>query len=66
VIGAKWVFRNKLNGDGQVTGNKSRLVCKGYSQVEGINFEETFAQVARMEAIRLILAYGCSKNVKVY
>jgi hypothetical protein len=42
------------------------LVCKGYAQIEGINFEETYAPVARMEAIRLLLAYACSKNVKVY
>jgi hypothetical protein len=66
VIGTKWVFRNKLNEDGQVTRNKARLVCKGYAQIEGINFEETFAPVARMEAICLLLAYACSKNVKVY
>jgi hypothetical protein len=46
--------------------NKARLVCKGYAQIEGINFEETFAPVARMEAICLLLAYACSKNVKVY
>jgi hypothetical protein len=42
------------------------LVCKGYAQIEGINFEETFSPVARMEAIHLLLAYACSKNVKVY
>jgi hypothetical protein len=42
------------------------LVCKGYAQIEGIGFEETYAPVARMEAIRLLLAYACSKNVKVY
>jgi hypothetical protein len=42
------------------------LVCKGYAQIEGIDFEETYAPVARMEAIRLLLAYACSKNVKVY
>jgi hypothetical protein len=66
VIGTKWVFRNKLNEDGQVTRNKARLVCKGYTQVEGIDFEETFSPVSRMEAIRLILAYACSKNIKVY
>ena len=66
VIGTKWVFRNKLNEEGQVTRNKARLVCKGYAQVEGIDFEETFAPVARMEAIRMILAYGCSKEIKVY
>jgi hypothetical protein len=42
------------------------LVCKGYAQVEGIDFEETFAPVARMEAMRLLLAYACSKNIKMY
>jgi len=66
VIGTKWVFRNKLNEDGQVTRNKTRLVCKGYAHVEGIDFEETFYPVARMESIRMILAYASSKNIKVY
>jgi hypothetical protein len=66
VIDTKWVFRNKLNEDGQVTRNKARLVCKGYAQIEGIDFEETFSPVARMEAIHLLLSYACSKNVKVY
>jgi hypothetical protein len=66
VIDTKWVFRNKLNEDGKVTRNKARLVCKGYEQVEGINFEETFAPVCRMEAIHLLLAYACSKNIKMY
>jgi hypothetical protein len=66
VIDTKWVYRNKLNEDGHVTRNKARLVCKGYAQVEGIDFEETFSPVSRMEAIRLLLAYACSKNIKVY
>jgi hypothetical protein len=66
VIGTKWVFRNKLNEDGQVTRNKASLACKGYAQIEGIEFEEKFVPVARMEAIRLLLAYACSKNVKIY
>jgi hypothetical protein len=66
VIDTKWVFENKLNEDGQVTKNKDRLVCKGYTQVEGIDFEETFSPVAIMEAIRFLLAYACSKNIKVY
>ena len=61
VIRAKWVFRNKLDEAGKVTRNKVRLVCKGYAQVEGIEYGETYAPVARMEAIRLILAYACSK-----
>ena len=58
MIGTKRVFRNKLNEDGQVTRNKASLVCKGYAQVEGIDFEENFASVARMEEIRMILAYA--------
>jgi hypothetical protein len=66
VIDAKWVYRNKLNEYGKVTRNKSRLVCKGYAQVERIEFEETFSPDARMEEIRLLLAYACSKNIKVY
>jgi hypothetical protein len=51
VIGTKWVFRNKLNEDKHITRKKTILVCKGYAQVEGIDFEETFALVSRMEAI---------------
>ena len=60
------MFRNKLNEDGQVTRNKARLVCKGYAEVEGIDFDETFAPVARMEAIQMFLAYACSRKIKVY
>ena len=66
VIGTKWVFQKKLNEEGQVTRNEARLVCKGYAQVEGIDFEENFSPIARMEAIRMILAYACSKKIKVY
>lgn len=66
VIVTKWVFRNKVDENGQVTRNKARLVCKGYAQIKGIDFEETFALVSRMEAIRMILAYVCSKDITVY
>jgi hypothetical protein len=66
VSGKKWVFRNKLNKDGQVTRNKAILVCKEYAQVEGIDFEETFAPMAKMEEIKMLLAYACSKRIKVY
>ena len=66
VNGAKWVFRNKLDETGNITRNKPRLVCKGYAQVEGIDYGETCAHVARMESIRLILAYASSKNIKDY
>jgi hypothetical protein len=51
VIGSKWVFKNKMNEKGQVVRNKARLVYKGYAQVEGQDFDETFAPVARLEAI---------------
>jgi hypothetical protein len=51
VIDTKWIYRNKLNEDGQVTRNKAILVCKGYAQVEGVDFEETFSPISRMEAI---------------
>jgi hypothetical protein len=44
--------------------NKSRLVAQGYTQVEGLDFDETFAFVARREAIRILLAYACSRNIK--
>ena len=66
VIGTKWIFKNKFNEHGHVIRNKAGLVCKGYAQVEGVEFEETFAHVARLEAIRLFLAFACYKNFKVY
>ena len=53
-----------MNEDGQVTKNKARLVCKGYAQVEGIDFDETFVLVARMESIQMFLAYACSRKIK--
>jgi hypothetical protein len=66
VIGSKWIFKNKLNEQGQVIRNKVRLVCKVYAQIEGLDFDETFAPVARLEAIRMLLAYVCDKRFKVY
>lgn len=66
IIGTKWVFRNKLNKNGEVVRKKARLVCKGYSQVEGIYFEETFSPVARMEAIQMFLVFSAKKYFKVY
>ena len=66
VIGDKWVFRNKLDELGKVTRNNARLVCKGFARVKGIDYGETYAFVARMEVIRFILAYACSKRIKVY
>jgi hypothetical protein len=66
VIGTKWVYRNKENEDGIVVNNKSRLVAQGYTQVEGLDFDETFAPVARLEAIMILLVYVCSRNIKLY
>ena len=66
VIGTKWVFRNKLDGDYIVTRNKARLVAKGYSQEEGIDYDQTYAPMARLEAIRMFLAFAAHSNFKVY
>jgi hypothetical protein len=66
IIGFKWIFKNKLNEQGQVVKKKTRLVYKGYAQIEGLDFDETFASVARLEAIRVFLSYACHKRFKVY
>ena len=66
VIGTKWIFKKKLNENGEIIKNKARLVCKGYSQVEGIDFEETFTPVERLEDIRMFLAFACLRNFKIY
>ena len=66
VIGTKWVFRNKLDESGIVVKNKARLVAKGYCQEEGIDFDESYAPVARIEAIRMLLAYASYMNFKLY
>ena len=66
IVGTKWVFKNKFNEGGKVIRNKERLVCKGYAQVEGIDFEETFAPVTRLEAIIMFLVFSWYKNFKFY
>ena len=55
-----------MNEDGVVTRNKARLVAQGYSQEERIDFEETFAPVARLKAIRILLAFAVSQSVKLF
>ncbi|GJZ56555.1 putative ribonuclease H-like domain-containing protein [Tanacetum coccineum] len=65
-IGTKWVFRNKKDEKGIVIRNKARLVAQGYKQEERINYDEVFAPVARIEAIRLFLAYASFKDFMVY
>jgi hypothetical protein len=66
VIGIKWVLKNKQGEDGEVVRNKARLVAQGCSQVEDLNFEETFAHVARLEAITILLAFAAYKGFKLY
>ncbi|GJW78084.1 retrovirus-related pol polyprotein from transposon TNT 1-94 [Tanacetum coccineum] len=66
VIGAKWVFRNKLDENGIVSRNKARLVAQGYNQQEGIDYDETYAPVARLESIRILLAIACTNDFKLY
>nr|GEZ62389.1 putative ribonuclease H-like domain-containing protein [Tanacetum cinerariifolium] len=65
-IGTKWVFRNKKDERGIVVRNKARLFAQGHTQEEGIDYEEVFASVARIEAIRLFLAYASFMGFMVY
>ncbi|GKE35886.1 putative ribonuclease H-like domain-containing protein, partial [Tanacetum coccineum] len=65
-IGTKWVFKNKKDERGIVIKNKARLVAQGYTQEEGIDYDEVFAPVARIEAIRLFLAYASFKDFIMY
>jgi hypothetical protein len=66
IVGTKWVVRNKPNEHGVVTRNKARLVAKRYSQVEGLDFDETYAPVARLESFRILLAYATYYGFKLY
>jgi hypothetical protein len=66
VTGTKWVFKNIQEEDGEVVRNMDHLVAQGYSQVEGLDFGETFASVAHLEAIRILLAFVAFKGFKLY
>ncbi|GJX17458.1 retrovirus-related pol polyprotein from transposon TNT 1-94 [Tanacetum coccineum] len=66
IIALKWIYKVKLDEYGDVLKNKARLVAKGYRQEEGIDFEESFAPVARIEAIRIFIANAASKNMAIY
>ena len=66
IIRTKWVFHNKMDELGNVVRNKVRLVTQGYNQEEGIDFDETFTPVARIEAIRLLFAFACHMNFKLF
>ncbi|GKC62291.1 retrovirus-related pol polyprotein from transposon TNT 1-94, partial [Tanacetum coccineum] len=66
VIKLKWLWKNKKDEDQTVIRNKARLVAKGYAQEEGIDFEESFAPVARLEAVRIFVAYAAHKSFPIY
>ena len=66
VIETKWIFKNKSNEHGTIIRNKSRLVAQGYTQMEGIDFDENFAPIARLESIRIVLAITSHLNFKLY
>ncbi|GJX02194.1 retrovirus-related pol polyprotein from transposon TNT 1-94 [Tanacetum coccineum] len=66
VIKLKWLWKNKKDEDQTVIRNKARLVAKGYAQEEGIDFEESFAPVARVEAVRIFVAYAAHKSFLIY
>jgi hypothetical protein len=66
VIETKLVFKNKQDQDGIVVRNKARIVAQGYTKVEDLHFGETYAPVARLEVIRILLAYACAHDIKLY
>nr|GEW91957.1 hypothetical protein [Tanacetum cinerariifolium] len=66
VINLKWLWKNKRDEENTIIRNRSRLVAKGYAQKEGVDFEESFAPVARLEAVRLFIAYAAHKSFTVY
>ena len=66
VIGLKWVYRTKFKEDGSIQKHKARLVAKGYSQQPGIDFNETFAPVACIETIRIVLDLAAQLELNVY
>jgi hypothetical protein len=66
VVCIKWVFYNKQDEYGVITRNKARLIANGYSQVKSLDFDETFAPVARLESIRMLLTYATHHGFKLY
>ena len=66
IVGTRWVYKNKLDESGAVVRNKARLVAKGYNELEDVDYDETYAPTARMEAIHIFLAYVEHKNIKAH
>ena len=66
VIGVRWIYKTKLNADGSINKNKARLVVKGYAQEQGIDYQDTFAPVSRMDTIKLLLVLASQKGWLVW
>ena len=66
IIGIKWIFRNKTDKEVNVIRNKARLMAQGYSQMEGIDYDETFTPVARIKSIKILLTLACHLKFKFY
>ena len=66
VIGVKWVYRTKVNANGSINKHKARLVVKGFAQIPGVDYFDTFAPVVRLDVIRLLLAIAAQLSWKVY
>ena len=66
IIGTKWIFHNKTNEEGNVIWNKARLVAQGYTQVEGVDFDEIFSPITCIESVRVLLALACHLKLKLY
>nr|KYP39031.1 Retrovirus-related Pol polyprotein from transposon TNT 1-94 [Cajanus cajan] len=66
IIGVKWVYKTKLNPDGTIQKHKARLVAKGYSQQPGVDYNETFAPVARLDTIRALIALAAHKGWNIH
>ena len=65
VVGCKWVYRVKMDGDGNVTRYKARLVAKGYSQIPGLDYTDTYAPVTRLESVRLLLGLAAKHDWEI-
>lgn len=66
VIGTKWIYKNKYDEKGIMTRNKARLVAQGYTHIERVDFDETFASIARLESIRLLIGVAYLLKFKLF
>jgi hypothetical protein len=66
LAGTQWIFKNKSDEHGTVIRNKARLVAQGYTKNEGVDFDETFAPIARLESIRILLTIACHVGFRLY